>query len=87
MARLKIKHAHYAHLKAMVESLTDSEINHGKRTAISNEDLRWGLVERRVSKQWVDDNLRVYLTDNNIDTALKKIMRTAAIHIDEGEFA
>lgn len=81
MPRLKIKPSHYAHLKAKMQSLTKGEIEEAYRhyrhgplgEESANRSLRHSLLIRRVNPNWIVDNLYPYLTNKNLDAALRKI--------------
>jgi len=78
---LKIKPDHYRHLRGQFKSLTATEIRaavaHARSLDVSNaakdKYIRTTLLRRRVSQEWIKQHLRPYLSDTNIDNALKKI--------------
>ncbi|GEK52387.1 hypothetical protein [Vreelandella venusta] len=84
---LKIKAEHFRHLHGQFKSLTSAEIrdvvNKAKSLDVSDaakdKYIRSTLLRRRVSLNWLQDNLYPYLSDLQIDNALKKITREERI--------
>jgi len=83
---MKMTAEHYAVIEEAIHSVPESWITNHKafiyaegRSRDLDERLRWDLLFHAVATQWICDNLYPYLSDNNIDSALRKIMR------EEGE--
>lgn len=87
MAQLKIQPAHYAHLKAQFQSLTDAEIREAKRACKNNTQFRHRLLAMRVGSGWICAQLYPYMNDNHLDSALKKIQRDLNLFVDEEQTA
>jgi hypothetical protein len=78
---MKITKEHFAYMKAAIEPLADgipslrqAIIIEGRAKDVEMR-LRWDMVYKARLNPWICDNLYSYMNNDDIDTALRTIMR------------
>ena len=77
---MKIKPAHYAHMKAEIGALSDEEKALCRPIEPNKEKLfRWNLCYRAGLTRYICDNVYSYADDTHIDTALRNIVKELSL--------